>query len=265
MIRFNDDIFLQLNMAGLPVVFLHAFPVHSSMWKGQVDFLKDRGISSICLDYPGFGRSTVQKKEFSMADIAGQVAGMLQALQVRKAVFAGLSMGGYVALSLYARNPELFAGLLLASTRASDDNPETRERRTQLIGKLKKTMDLQEAIQFHLEKFFTKEFKESHPEEIEQTENWMQEATIAGVIQAQTAMAGRPDSSGLLEKMNFPVIVVAGEQDELTRAKDSQMMAQKLPNGEYFAIPHAAHLCNVEQPERFNEALWRLLAKVKQS
>jgi len=171
-------------------------------------------------------------------------------------------MGGYVAFALFRQHPEFFNGLILADTRATADPPEGKQRRYQLIQNIQQTGDLDEIIQFHVEKFFTAESRQKRPELVVTARRLMQRATNQGVIHALQAMAERPDSMELLPEMNFPVRVIVGEADELTQVADSRKMVEKLPHGELITIPGAAHLSNLECPQAFNHALIDFVKKI---
>ena len=82
---------------------------------------------TIAFDLRGFGESTV-RGQFSMDQWADDVAGALAALGVDQAVIAGLSMGGYVAFSLWRRHSSLVRALVLADTRAGVDDETARDR-----------------------------------------------------------------------------------------------------------------------------------------
>ncbi len=262
MIRYEKNIYIEMSYPATPVVFLHAFPVNHQMWQPQFDFLRQNGIGYITLDYPGFGKSTLTEKKMNISDYGDKVWGLLQQLRVRKAVIAGLSMGGYVAFALYRKHPELFAGLLLANTRATADTEEGRQNRYAIIDSLKKTLDLTPLIQSHLTRFLTDSTRENNPQLVAQVENLMDEGTAAGVIQALQAMAERPDSTGLLSQMDFPVSIIAGEKDTITSVEEAGAMAALCPAAILNIIPDAAHLSNMEKPQEFNNVLWQLLQQV---
>lgn len=122
MINYHDKISIKLYYPTIPVVFLHAFPVNRRMWQPQMDFLKKLGIGYIAWDYPGFGNSKIIKKTTEIRDYSEYAYEILQEIGIRKAIFVGASMGGYVALSLFREHPESFMGLLLANTRAHADD-----------------------------------------------------------------------------------------------------------------------------------------------
>ncbi len=243
------------------VLFLHAFPVHHEMWQNQMQFLEEKHVPYVTLDYPGFGDSAPFSEMPDISEYARQALRVLQEAGISKAVVVGLSMGGYVALALYRLAPEVFQGLVLADTRASADTEEGRQRRFQIIEQLKTTNDIDGIITTHIEKFFTPENRGNTPL-VTTAKRLMQRATTIGIIHALHAMAHRPDSMELLARMDFPVEVIVGEGDELTTVEDSMKMVDALPHGQLTVIPNAAHLSNLEQPAAFNQALVNYLKRV---
>ncbi len=257
----EHKILTRVRMNRPAVVMLHAFPVNHLMWEPQMAFLEEQGIPYLALDYPGFGDSSPFTAPPQMADYARVVIQAIQEAGIRKAVVMGLSMGGYVALAVYREAPELFAGLILADTRATADPPEGKERRFQLIQQIEQSGDLQPLIHSHIEKFFTPE-NQNNQRLVTRARRLMERATNIGVMHALHAMAHRPDSTELLNQMTFPVEVIVGEEDQLTTVQDAQAMVEQLPEGHLTVIPQAAHLANLEQPQAFNAALetyWKRL------
>ncbi|GMA30705.1 alpha/beta fold hydrolase [Litorihabitans aurantiacus] len=113
----------------IPLVLLHGFPFDASMWDEVVEDLVDDGVPTIALDAPGFGQSEVPDGEPSLELAADAVAATLDELGVDRAVVAGLSMGGYIALALAARHASRLAGLALLDTKASADSEDARANR----------------------------------------------------------------------------------------------------------------------------------------
>jgi pimeloyl-ACP methyl ester carboxylesterase len=150
----------------------------------------------------------------------------------------------------------------LANTRAVADSEEGKQRRFKLIEQIQNDPSMRGLIQMHLEKFFTDETRVNKPELINLTESLMKESKPDGVIYALQAMANRKDSTDLLNGMDFPVLVIAGEKDSLTSVEDAQAMTDQLPKGELSIISGAAHLSNQEKPEEFNNSLVQYLHNV---
>ncbi len=253
--RFGLDVYVQTRINQPAVLFLHAFPVNQEMWRPQMEALSREGIPYLAFDYPGMGYSRPWGKAPIIDDYAELAYRVAREAGIPQAVVIGLSMGGYVALALFRRYPDFFRGLVLADTRATADPPEGKQRRYQLMEKVQRSGDLEELIQFHMEKFFTRETLRRHPARVVQARRLMQRATVEGVVQALQAMAERPDSTDLLGRMTFPVLVLVGEKDTLTTVEDSRRMVEQMPRAELVILPGAAHLSNLEQPEAFNRAL----------
>src|ERR1700682_385745 len=94
--------------SGLPVIFIHAFPLNQTMWDDQVAALRNH-CRAITLDLRGFGRSDAPQGAYRMDEMAADVRALMAVLNLEKAVLVGLSMGGYIALALYRNYPEIIS------------------------------------------------------------------------------------------------------------------------------------------------------------
>ncbi|MGW2547033.1 alpha/beta fold hydrolase, partial [Kitasatospora sp. NPDC001574] len=120
---------------GTPLVLLHAFPLNAAMWSSQLDELPGpTGDEArvIAPDQRGFGGTVLGTDEPSLDAVADDVALLLDAAGVDRAVLGGLSMGGYVALAVARRHPDRLAGLLLANTKATADTEAARANRERI-------------------------------------------------------------------------------------------------------------------------------------
>src|SRR6202022_3094763 len=85
---------------GLPVIFLHAFPLNRAMWNGEIAALLDeQRYRLVSLDWRGFGESDIAGEISTMEVLAGDVVALMDHLGIEKAVLCGLSLGGYVAFA----------------------------------------------------------------------------------------------------------------------------------------------------------------------
>ncbi|MER7541599.1 alpha/beta fold hydrolase [Spirillospora sp. NPDC127506] len=239
---------------GTPLVLLHAFPLSSAMWLAQREGLAGR-FRVITPDLRGFGGSVLGDDEPSVDAMADDVARMFRGLGVRRAVVGGLSMGGYVAMALCRRHPDLVLGLVLAATRAAADTEAVRANRLRQAERLERERSPQVLVD------------EVLPGLVGPT-TYRQRALIYGRVRglvqatpphaaawAQRAMAGRPDAFDTLRAVKVPALVMIGDEDALATEDEARAMADALPNAELLVIPRAGHLCAVEQPDLFNQAV----------
>ena len=118
---------------GPPVLFLHAFPLSSAMWRQQIEaFRKDYRV--VAPDFRGFGSTPGFAGAPSVDQMADDVAGLLGELKIQQpVVICGLSMGGYVALAFAPRRAAQLRALILADTRAEADDAAARANREKMI------------------------------------------------------------------------------------------------------------------------------------
>ena len=247
------------------VLLLHAFPLSNSMWEPQLGLLRKMRMPYIAPDYPGFGKTGSPRLELEIEDYAHTIHSILIQNGIEEVIPVGLSMGGYVALALYRLYPELFKGLVLADTRIYEDNETVRNKRIGMINDLEKESNvkkLNSVFDSHIELFFTEESRISRPELLEKTRKIFDTVSVKGVVEAQRAMANRPDSTDITKRMEFPVLFLTGEADQLTTIEQTQEMLTHFKNAEMKIISNAAHLSNMENPEGFNNNLMEYLQKV---
>src|SRR5713101_5039710 len=118
---------------GPPVLLLHAFPLNAESFRPQLDALSKR-YRLLMPDHRGFGRSGLApgQEMTEMSQLARDALALLDHLMIPATVIGGLSMGGYAAMALLRHDPSRVRGLLLADTRAIEDNDAGKKRREEL-------------------------------------------------------------------------------------------------------------------------------------
>lgn len=245
--------------SGVPVVFLHPFGFDGSYWAPQVGALVDRA-RCIAVDLRGSGRSTVAPP-YEMAQYAADVIAVLDALSVPRAVFVGLSMGGYVALALWRHHPQRVRGLILANTRAAADSDDVRSRRRALIdavrlGGSRAVADAQTSL------LLGESTRARNPALVVGVHQMLERAPADGVIGALEAMAGRPDSVSLLATISVPTLVVAGEEDAIVPVAEAWEMHEAVPGSIFERLAESGHLSNLERPAAFNHVTGEFLMRL---
>jgi len=235
---------------GIPVVFLHAFPLSARMWRAQVEALANRTV--LAPDFPGFGGRAPGSPE--LEHFARVVLADMDAAGIREAVVVGLSMGGYVAFRLHALAQERVAGMVLADTRSTADDETGRVRRTDQAARAR-AEGLGWLPEAFLPALLGETTRRERPAVVEAVREIMADADPEGVARALEAMRGRPDSTPELGKIRVPVLALVGEEDPPTAVEESRSIARGVTDGRLVVIPGAGHLSNLEAPEAFNEAL----------
>ncbi|NDU76275.1 alpha/beta fold hydrolase [Actinomadura sp. DSM 109109] len=239
---------------GTPLVLLHAFPLSSAMWLAQREGLSGR-FRVVTPDLRGFGGSRLGDDEPSVDAMADDVARACRDIGVRRAVVGGLSMGGYVAMALCRRHPELVLGLVLAATRAAADTGPVRDNRLRQADVLEREQSTRVLVDEVLPGLVGPTTYRQRALVYGRVRGLVQAAPPRAAAWAQRAMAGRADSTGTLRDLRAPALVMIGDEDALATEDEARAMTEAMPNAELMVIPRAGHLCAVEQPDLFNQAV----------
>lgn len=245
---------------GLPVVLLHAFPLDSSMWQPQCGALIPQ-CRCVTPDLRGFGRSA-RRGPHSMDQYADDVAAILDALHIERAVIGGLSLGGYIAFAMLRRHRRRIRGLVLADTRAEADDEAGRQRRADLAA-LARDKGIGAVAARLLPGLVGKSTREHNPALYDAIHAIMMSASIEGVVGASAAMAARPDSTELLDGIDVPTLVICGDEDAITPVKTMRGMAERIPGARFEVLAGAGHLSSMERPAAFTHVISEFLASLR--
>jgi pimeloyl-ACP methyl ester carboxylesterase len=243
---------------GLPVVFIHGFPHDRSLWASQFGALAVPA-RTLAPDLRGFGESAGEAR--SVGDYAGDIAAWLGELDIRKAVVVGISMGGYVAFSLWRSSPSLIRALVLTGTRAGADDVTGRAKRDEQIAFVKSRGSAELADQL-VQSMVGKTTRASRPELVEGVHSMLARAPVRGVVGALTAMRDRPDSTPTLRTIDVPTLIVVGDEDVLTPVAESRSMHAAIEGSRLEIVAGAGHLTPVERPAAYNHILNEFLSSL---
>lgn len=238
-----------------PLVLLHGFPLDRTIWTAQLTGLGDRRL--IAPDLRGFGDSPPSPGPYTIDDLADDVAALLDRLEVPRAVVAGLSMGGYVALALAERHRERLAGLVLVGSRAGADDEAARAGRDGAIRVIEASGG-EAVLRGMFDRLWAPATPEAPRREVARRAERIGDRAL---IDALVAMRDRPDRRALLGTLGpLPTLVIAGTADLMIPPAAAREMAEAIPGAELVMIDGAGHLPPVERPEAVNRALEGWLA-----
>jgi pimeloyl-ACP methyl ester carboxylesterase len=242
----NLEIAYERRGKGTPLVLIHGYPLDHSIWNEVTDLLKD-DFDVIAPDLRGFGESTTVDTVYGMNEIAEDVAKLLTKLGIEKAMIAGHSMGGYVALAFANKYPDRVSGLALVGSQAPADPPERKE------GRYKTAVEVEEK---GLDVVVPMTDKLSPDQKVrDKVRPLIERQSRSGVVGALKAMAEREDAREWLPEFKFPIVLIHGDADELIPVARAQEIKLAISNAELVELPGVGHLAMMEVPAKTAEAL----------
>lgn len=241
------------------VVLLHGFCGSSSYWTKLLPLLPDP-YRIIAPDLRGHGSSEAPAGEYSMDAFADDLAQLLQHLKAEKAIVLGHSLGGYVTLALAERHPELLAAYGLIHSTAYPDSDAAKE------GRLKGMQTIREQglpvfIDGLVPKLFAPEHVKSMPEAVREAIAIGVGTNTDGAIRTLEGMRTRPDRNHVLAAAKVPVLLVAGEHDQIVPLDRAfSVSGEQITQRQ---IEAAGHMSMIEAPQKLAEAIMEFIAAVK--
>ena len=236
---------------GMPLVLVHGYPFDHTIWYDTVPFLEN-DFELILPDLRGFGLSGIVESQYTIAEMASDIAGLLDHLNIEKAYMAGHSMGGYVALTFAQQYPKRVLGLGLVSTRAVADTPEQKQGRYAAAEEV-----MRNGVQSVAESMPAK----LTPDEGVQAfvRSLIAAQRPAGLAGALKAMAEREDTTSILPSFKFPVAIVHGGGDALIPIQSAREVKAAIPHATLTELSDGGHMPMMEDPQATATALKNLL------
>jgi pimeloyl-ACP methyl ester carboxylesterase len=226
--------------SGQPILLSHGYSATSEMWKGQVDAFPGHRV--ITWDMRGHGQtdSPGGQSAYSEAHTVDDMAAVLSACGVERAVIGGLSLGGYMSLAFHVKYPQMCRALMLFDTGPGYKNPVAREG-------WNKTSEAR-AVNFETKGLAA---MGQSAEVLASTHR-----SPEGLARAARGMLAQFDSRIIesLEHIAVPTLVLVGAKDDpFLGATD--YMTKKIPGCTRVTIEGAGHAANIDQPAAFNSAV----------
>jgi 3-oxoadipate enol-lactonase len=207
-------------------------------------------------ELPGFGKSHAVKG--GLADVADRMAEAVKdGASGGEAIVLGNGYGGFVALQMAIRHPNIATKLILADCGAAFS--QTGREAFRNMATASKAKGLSAITDVAMRRLFAPEFQEQHPDLMrDRREAFLR--TDPEVLQAACAALAVLDLRPELGEVKVPVLVLVGEHDEATPPPMSHELAAGLPNARLKIIAGCAHVPQLQSPEVFLDAIGDFLA-----
>jgi 3-oxoadipate enol-lactonase len=226
------------------LVFSNSLGANISMWEAQVSELTKK-FRVLRYDTRGHGQSSSSPGPYSIEQLGRDVIALLDALDLDRVHFCGLSMGGMIGMWLGARAPGRLNHLVLCNTGAKIGTTEAWNARIEAVRK----NGMKSVASAVVERWFTPAFRQKAPATIANTLK-MLEGTNPDGYAACCAAVRDFDFREQVSKIRLPTLVISGAHDPATPPADGRFLAHQIPGARYVEL-NAAHLSNIEDQDRF--------------
>lgn len=229
---------------GTPLVFLHGFCEDSGIWADFITYFPKNKYRVVLIDLPGFGQSEVIP-DVSIARMAEAVHAVLENLRISSCMMFGHSMGGYTALAFEERFPGYLRGMGIIHSHPFADSEDRRLHRIKSVDFIRNqghAIFVKQLVPSLFAPAFAKDNRFLVESLTLKAANYEEE----GIIQAQLAMASRPDRSAVLKQVKYPVLFVIGMEDQLIPAELSLKQTLLPENAAVHILDKIGHLSMME-------------------
>jgi 3-oxoadipate enol-lactonase len=240
--------------SGAPLIFIHGYPLDHTIWLPLIPGLENHA-RLILPDLRGHGQSPAPTGVYSMDLLAADILALMDDLGLARAVIAGHSVGGYIALHFARNYPERLAGLALVASHCFADPPERKQIRLETAEKVERTGKASFIVESMLPNLTPDQALQLELKPI--IENTKPNG-VAGILRG---MAQRNDTCGGLPELNVPAVIIAGDMDVHLSVEKANQMAGLMKSPWLEMIPGAGHMPMMEAPARVSEILISLMKK----
>jgi 3-oxoadipate enol-lactonase len=246
--------------ASLPALLLsNSLGTTLEMWKPQVDELS-KNFHVIRYDTRGHGGSPITPGPYEFKDLGADVLAIMDALEVDRGMFCGLSMGGHTGLWLAINAAKRFQAIAVCNSAARIGTVDGWRERAASVrqGGVSGMHDLAKSAP---SRWFTDQFITRSPDIVKQTQQGLENVSPEGYAACCDALA-TSDLRGDLPAINTPMLFLAGLSDPVTTLLDAQQMQCLVSTSQLKTIA-ASHLSNIEAPHEFTNIVSSFLSQQK--
>jgi 3-oxoadipate enol-lactonase len=228
------------------LVLSNSLGTNLSLWDSQLPVFT-KNFRLLRYDSRGHGQTSVTQGEYSVEMLGRDVIQLLDALNLERVNFCGLSIGGMTGMWLAVNAPQRLENLVLSNTAPKLGNPDTWNERIRAVREGGTKAVAQQVI----ERWFTSNFRTNHPNEVAKTRNMIESTSTDGYAGSCAAVRDF-DFSEQVRAIRAQTLVITGTHDSAAPPSEALKLAQHIPGARYIELA-AAHISNVEAASRFTD------------
>jgi 3-oxoadipate enol-lactonase len=231
------------------LVFSNSLGSDLRSWDGVVSCLGDR-FRVIRYDKRGHGLTDAMEPPYSMDDLAEDLVGLLDKLEIQNTLLCGLSVGGLIAQKFALTYPGRVRALVLCDTGARIGTVESWNQRIEIV----RSGGVESFVAPSMERWFSAAFRRDRAAEMRGYANMLRQISVKGYLGVCAALRDA-DLTQAVSAIRKPTLVLCGDRDIATPPEMGRALADAIPGAKFSLIPDAAHLACIEQPEAMGKML----------
>jgi len=239
------------------VVLSHALSVDHSMWGYQLPLLSQH-FRVLSYDMRGHGKSDATGEDlgrgYTLEQLADDVANLTAKLGHSRFHFVGLSIGSMIGQVMALRHRKLLNRLVLCCSGTGKPTPEQQKMWDDRLASIAKD-GVAPQVEGTLGRWFSPEFRQAAPQTVGWIADLIRATEGAGYIGAGHAIKRMDVPAAELETLRLPTLVIAGEKDPGAPVAAASILRDRIQGARFAVISGGYHLCNIEKPHDFNEAV----------
>ena len=246
----NCNYYYEIHGSGKETIVLS----HGLLWSGKMFYKQTAYFKKkyrlITYDHRGQGKSEVTEGRYDMDQLYEDAVALLDHLKLKNVHFGGLSMGGFVAMRLAARRPDLVKSLILMETTSEI---EPNKFKYTILNNIVKFFGLKVVVRPVMKIMFGAKFL-NDPKRKEERKEWENELLKNNktIIYAVSAVVDRKAISNELKNISCPTLILVGTQDTATPPEKAEFIHSKIKKSTLTYIDGGGHTSSIEEPQKYN-------------
>lgn len=232
------------------LVFSNSLATTLAMWDEQAAALKDK-FRILRYDQRGHGQTETPSGRYPFDTLLADALGLLDALSIKKAHFAGLSMGGATALGLAQKHPDRFDRIIVCDSPCQSTPQSSQQWEERIL--VAKEKGMAALVEPTVTRWFPPEIVAKNPPYLDKVRGMIRDTPANGFVGCAAALAAH-DYASAVASVTRPVLFMAGEKDGVTPAA-MRKLNEKLPSSRFVELAGAGHISNMDRSAEFTRAI----------